>query len=167
MKRAELDRMSTDDLWSLHVELSQLLEQRIKQEKLQLDERLKRLQTPVSERRPYPPVSPKYRNPDQPSETWSGRGKQPRWLVAQLRSGRRIEDFSIRVRNKRQISDRRAESSNTKRDQHSQHPVRDTELSPGLKTSGAEPHAPCCPQHRLTIQPLQGSARVRELLPAR
>ena len=101
MKRAELDRMSTDDLWSLHVEVSQLLQQRIKQEKLQLDVRLKRLQAPVSERRPYPPVSPKYRNPDQPSETWSGRGKQPRWLVAQLRSGRRIEDFSIRVRNKR------------------------------------------------------------------
>ena len=107
MKRVELDRMSTDDLWSLHVEVSQLLQQRIKQEKLQLEERLKRLQTPVSGRRPYPPVSPKYRNPDQPSETWSGRGKQPRWLVAQLRSGRRIEDFSIRVRNKRQISDRR------------------------------------------------------------
>ena len=93
MKRADLDRMSTDDLWSLHVELSQFLEQRIKQEKVQLDERLKQLQTPVSEHRPYPPVFPKYRNPDQPSETWAGRGKQPRWLVAQLRLGRRIEDF--------------------------------------------------------------------------
>jgi DNA-binding protein H-NS len=111
MKRDELARMSSDDLWSLYVEVSQLLEQRIKKEKLQLDERLKRLQSPVSEHRPYPPVSPKYRNPDQPSETWAGRGKQPRWLVAQLKSGRRIEDFRIQVRNKRQISDRRAESS--------------------------------------------------------
>ena len=116
MKRADFERMGTDDLWSLHVEVSQLLEQRIKQEKLQLEERLKRLQTPVSGRRPYPPVSPKYRNPDQPSETWAGRGKQPRWLVAQLRSGRRIEDFSIRARNKRQISDRRP--AHAKRDQH-------------------------------------------------
>ena len=111
MKRAELDRMSTDDLWSLHLEVSQLLEQKIQQEKLRLEERLKLLQTPVSGRRPYPLVSPKYRNPDQPSETWAGRGKQPRRLVAQLRSGRRIEDFSIRVRNKKQIGDRRAESS--------------------------------------------------------
>ena len=112
MKRAELDRMSTDDLWSLHVEVSQLLQQRIQQEKLRLEERLKRLQTPVaSGRRPYPPVLPKYFNPDQPSETWTGRGKRPRWLVAQLKSGRRIEDFRIQVRNKRQISDRRAESS--------------------------------------------------------
>ena len=111
MKRAELDRMSTDDLWSLHVEVSQLLQERIKQEKLLLEERLKRLGTPVSGRRPYPPVSPKYCNPDQPSETWAGRGKQPRWLVAQLKLGRRIEDFRIQVRKKRQISGRRAESN--------------------------------------------------------
>ena len=58
MKRTELDRMSTDDLWSLHVEVSQLLQQKIQQEKLRLEERLKLLQTPVSGRRPYPPVSP-------------------------------------------------------------------------------------------------------------
>ena len=102
MKRTELDRMNTDDLWSLHVEVSQVLQQRIQQEKLRLEERLKQLQTPVSGRRPYPPVQPKYCNPDQPLETWAGRGKQPRWLVAQLRSGRRIDDFRIkRAANKR------------------------------------------------------------------
>ena len=96
MKRAELDRMSTDDLWSLHVEVSQLLQQRIQQEKLRLEERLKLLQTPVaSGRRPYPPVPPKYRNPDQLSETWAGRGKRPRWLLKQLKSGKRIDDFRI------------------------------------------------------------------------
>jgi H-NS histone family len=27
-------------------------------------------------------VFPKYRNPDQPAETWTGRGKQPRWPTA-------------------------------------------------------------------------------------
>ena len=96
MKQTELDRMSTDDLWSLHVEVAQLLQQKIQQEKLQLDERLKLLQTPVSGRRPYPAVSPKYRNPDNPSETWAGRGKRPRWLVAKLKSGKRIDDFRIK-----------------------------------------------------------------------
>jgi DNA-binding protein H-NS len=30
-----------------------------------------------------------------PSETWSGRGKQPRWLVAAIKSGRKIDDFKI------------------------------------------------------------------------
>ena len=111
MKRTELDGLSTDDLWSLHIEVSQLLQQRIQQEKLQLEERLKRLQAPVSGRRPYPPVLPQYSNPDQPSETWAGRGKRPRWLVAQLKSGRRIEDFRIQVRNKKQASTGRAEFS--------------------------------------------------------
>ena len=47
-------------------------------------------------RRPYPTVFPKYRNPERPSETWAGRGKTPRWLTAQLKSGRRIDDFKIR-----------------------------------------------------------------------
>jgi DNA-binding protein H-NS len=47
-------------------------------------------------RRPYPVVIPKYRNPERPSETWAGRGKTPRWLAAQLKSGKRIDDFRIR-----------------------------------------------------------------------
>jgi DNA-binding protein H-NS len=48
--------MSTDDLWSLHVEVSQLLQQRIQAEKVRLEERLKQLELPEQERRPYPPV---------------------------------------------------------------------------------------------------------------
>ncbi len=95
MEHRELDRMSVDDLWSLHVEVVRLLHERIKLEKLALEERLTILKAPVSVRRPYPPVPAKYRNPDRPSETWSGRGKQPRWLVAQIKSGKRIDDFRI------------------------------------------------------------------------
>ena len=57
MKRAEFERMGTDDLWSLHVKVTQLLQQKIQHEKLQLEERLKQLQIPVSGRRPYPPVT--------------------------------------------------------------------------------------------------------------
>ena len=109
MERTDLDRMGTEDLWSLHVEVSQLLQQKIQQEKLRLEERLKRLRTPVSGRRTYPPVLPKYCNPDQPSETWAGRGKHRRWLVAQLKAGRRVEDFRIQVQNRKQIRKRRAE----------------------------------------------------------
>jgi DNA-binding protein H-NS len=105
MTQIELDRMSADELWSLHVEVTQLLNEKLQAEKLALEQRLKLLETPVSARRPYPPVSPKYCNPDHPSETWSGRGKQPRWLVAQLNAGRRIDDFRIkRVPNKRQAA---------------------------------------------------------------
>ena len=97
MTRTELGRISNDDLWSLHLEISQLLQERIQAEKQGLEERLKLLRKPVSERRPYPRVPPKYRNPDRPSETWAGRGKQPRWLVAQLGAGKRIDDFRIKM----------------------------------------------------------------------
>jgi DNA-binding protein H-NS len=40
-------------------------------------------------------VAPKYRNPENPSETWAGRGLKPRWLEAALKSGKKLEDFSI------------------------------------------------------------------------
>jgi DNA-binding protein H-NS len=40
-------------------------------------------------------VPPKYRNPANSSETWAGRGLRPRWLVAALKSGKKLEDFAI------------------------------------------------------------------------
>ena len=40
-------------------------------------------------------VPPKYRNPDNPAETWAGRGLKPRWLAAVLKTGKKLEQFSI------------------------------------------------------------------------
>ena len=98
----KLGEMETDDLWLLHIQVSKLLKQRIQQERRRLEERLRLLRTPASARRPNPVVPPKYRNPDQPLETWAGRGKQPRWLVAQLELGKRIDDFRIKKTANRQ-----------------------------------------------------------------
>lgn len=42
-------------------------------------------------------VAPKYRNPANPQETWTGRGKQPRWLAAQVKKGKKAEDFLIKA----------------------------------------------------------------------
>jgi DNA-binding protein H-NS len=112
MKKANLEAMSVDDLWSLHEEISRILSARITSEKRELEKRLAILtrgrdaiergdapQAYSAEgkvRRKYPRVFPKYRNPQMPSETWSGRGKQPRWLVAAIEAGRKIDDFKIR-----------------------------------------------------------------------
>ena len=41
-------------------------------------------------------VPPKYRNPANKTETWTGRGKQPRWLAAQVAKGKKVEDFLIK-----------------------------------------------------------------------
>jgi DNA-binding protein H-NS len=40
-------------------------------------------------------VAPKYRNPENPGETWAGRGLRPLWLAAALKTGKKLEDFSI------------------------------------------------------------------------
>ena len=41
-------------------------------------------------------VPPKYRNPANAAETWTGRGRQPRWLAAQTAKGKKVEDFLIK-----------------------------------------------------------------------
>ena len=103
MTKQDLKSMSVDELWSLHELVTQALARKITDEKSQLDRRLRQLGLSASgnakklnhARRPYPQVFPKYRNPAQPAETWAGRGKQPRWLTAQLRSGKKLDDFRI------------------------------------------------------------------------
>jgi len=40
-------------------------------------------------------VTPKYRNPDNENETWSGRGKPPRWMQALLAEGKNKDNFLI------------------------------------------------------------------------
>jgi DNA-binding protein H-NS len=103
MMAGQFDSMSTDELWAFHEELAQALAARLASEKAALEVRLDQLQRSSGRRqaklngkRSYPPVAPKYRNPGDASETWSGRGKKPRWLVAQLKMGRQIDDFLIR-----------------------------------------------------------------------
>jgi len=41
-------------------------------------------------------VSVKYANPDDPSQTWTGRGRQPKWLVAKIKAGNKIDRFLIK-----------------------------------------------------------------------
>ena len=101
MKANDLRSMSVDELWTLHEEISSVLARRLAEEKAALENRLRQLR-PISTndrlphaRRPYPQVLPKFRNPAHPTETWSGRGKQPRWLTAQLRTGKKLDDFRI------------------------------------------------------------------------
>lgn len=41
------------------------------------------------------PSSPMYRNPEDPSQVWSGKGRKPNWLVTALEAGKSLEDFKI------------------------------------------------------------------------
>jgi DNA-binding protein H-NS len=113
MEKLDFEAMPLDDLWTLHERIGKLLSERIVAEKRQLEARLLRLNAgkpdrgstgvdagavdakPKPPRRTYPKVFPKYQNSKAPFETWSGRGKQPRWLVSALKAGNRVEDFEI------------------------------------------------------------------------
>jgi DNA-binding protein H-NS len=99
MKDKDLMLMSVDQLWNLHEEIVAVLSIKIDAEKQELDRRLAllqgRIENKANARRPYPKVHPKYRNPDRPSETWSGRGKQPHWVGAQLKLGRKFDELLI------------------------------------------------------------------------
>ena len=107
MGNFDLERMNFHELWQLHQELTKVLASKISAEKLELEKRLAQLNSiehdetgradsrSARPRRKYPKVRPKYFNPSAPTETWSGRGKQPRWVVAALRFGHKLEEFRI------------------------------------------------------------------------
>jgi DNA-binding protein H-NS len=103
VKHSELELMTLEGLWSLRESVAAVLAGKLRAEKARLEQRLRKLARSAGvsatnrthARRPYPKVVPKYRNPARPSETWAGRGKTPRWLAAQLTSGKRLDDFRI------------------------------------------------------------------------
>jgi DNA-binding protein H-NS len=111
MSKPDLAGMEFNELWLIHEELTKILSEKITAEKGELERRLAKLnqakrlgevrmstpwaKTDRAPRRKYPKVLPKYCNPLSPGETWSGRGKQPRWLVAALERGHKLEEFEI------------------------------------------------------------------------
>jgi DNA-binding protein H-NS len=110
MRISDLDALPFEELWLIHEELTRILADKIIAEKQELEKRFARLtespssrakntppipKTSQTTRSKYPKVLAKYRNPESPSETWSGRGKQPRWLVAALKAGHQLDEFRI------------------------------------------------------------------------
>jgi DNA-binding protein H-NS len=99
MKDRDLATMSIDQLWTLREEVRAILSTKMDVQKRELERQLARLQgrieSKTNERQPYPKIRQKYRNPEMPSETWSGRGRQPHWVSAQLRSGKKFDELLI------------------------------------------------------------------------
>ena len=113
MRKRNLAAMQFEDLWQLYEELAKVLADKITAEKRELEERLAKLNpveivtevrtgprrslslTDRTPRRKYPEVLPKYGNPLLPSQKWSGRGKRPKWVIAALAAGQRLDDLRI------------------------------------------------------------------------
>jgi DNA-binding protein H-NS len=99
MPKVNLSGLNVDGLMELRKEIDVALHKRRAEIQNQLDriallggaERVARRgkQSPLSGRK----IKPKYRGPK--GETWAGRGARPRWLVAAIKGGKKLDDFLI------------------------------------------------------------------------
>lgn len=98
-----LKSMSIDALIGLRGKIDAVLTAKVQDERRSLESELAKLsrvdmgtRTKASYGRGVRgKVAPKYRNPENPAETWAGRGLKPRWLAAALKSGKKLDDFMI------------------------------------------------------------------------
>ncbi len=98
-----LKMMSVDRLIKLRGEVDALLSTKVMEERRAVQDQLTMLDRLAGGARAKGigrggtrgAVAPKYCNPDNPAETWAGRGLKPRWLSAALKAGGKLEDYSI------------------------------------------------------------------------
>jgi DNA-binding protein H-NS len=99
-----LKTMSIAKLQELRGKVDAAISEKVNARRAELETELSRLQ-PLDGRGgakatrrggPRGRVAPKYRNSADPSQTWAGRGLQPRWLKAALKSGKKLESFLIK-----------------------------------------------------------------------
>ena len=106
MRKPNISKLSYHELLELSDRIQTAIKQRQAEQQAALREKMEELaaeagfelEEVVAKRRAgrkRGKVAPKYRNPSDPSQTWTGRGRQPKWLVAELKSGKALEDFAI------------------------------------------------------------------------
>lgn len=106
MAKVNLEKMSKLELDALENELAKAKKARAETELQELREEVYALLTKrgysfgevfgKGTGRKTGPVKPKYRNPKNPADTWTGRGRRPRWLEAELKKGKSVKSFLIK-----------------------------------------------------------------------
>jgi DNA-binding protein H-NS len=95
MPKPSLAAMSVDALLKLREDIDKALDRKATELRSQLS-MLGRPAIQRGSRLKGRKVPPKYRSPT--GESWAGRGARPRWLVAAIKRGRKVEDFLIKRR---------------------------------------------------------------------
>lgn len=112
VNKTSLDKASLPDLQETYEFIGQYLEDRREKDMPSAQEQMESmakklgysledfLPTPYyqyqkSEPKERPKVPPKYMNPDNHEQTWSGRGRKPLWMVEHLEKGALIDDLLI------------------------------------------------------------------------
>lgn len=99
-----LEKMAIDELVALRAAVETAIAQRQAGERAALKQQLAELaraqgfslEDLVAGSNKRGPAPVKYRDPKNPLNTWTGRGRTPRWLVAAMKGGRaKKEDFLV------------------------------------------------------------------------
>lgn len=101
----DLNTLSLKELKDLQSQVGKAIssfeDRRKKEAILELEEKARTLGFSLSELtgiatvRKRAPATAKFANPADSSETWSGRGRKPRWFELALKSGSKPEDMAI------------------------------------------------------------------------
>jgi DNA-binding protein H-NS len=105
MAAINVDKMSLKELVSLEAKLKSAIAVARDEERSELKKKMAELAGShgfsVSELfdgargRKKPVGIAKYANPDDRSDTWTGRGRKPNWLLARLKKGAKLSEFEI------------------------------------------------------------------------
>ena len=133
MPKVNLSGMTVEALMDLRKQVEEMLLER----RAELQKQLGRMDALVGGRRVVRrggsalkgrKVPPKYRGPS--GETWAGRGGRPRWLVAAIKGGKKLDDFLI---------DKSARKGRRKRRSKALTRISDKRIDrPGLDSGAAE-----------------------------
>jgi len=107
----ELDKLSADELKTAHHKIGKALEsfhsRKIAEARAKAEVMMKELGVSLDEvfnlggegaqDKPKRIVAPKYIDPTDGSKTWTGRGKKPKWVEAQLEAGKTLDDLLIKT----------------------------------------------------------------------
>jgi DNA-binding protein H-NS len=92
MPKLNLSAMSVDALLKLRDDINKTLDRKANELRSQLSMLGGQRRGSLKGRK----VPPKYRSPS--GETWAGRGARPRWLVAAIKKGKKLDQFLIKRR---------------------------------------------------------------------
>jgi DNA-binding protein H-NS len=105
MARINLDKMSYAELAALRLQIDHTMAEKQSAERAALRQKMEDMakhaglsldQVLGKGRRGKGTVAVKYRDPHNPQNTWTGRGRMPRWMVAALKGNKtKKDDFLI------------------------------------------------------------------------
>ena len=104
MAPRQIEKMSMKELLELKLRVETLIQQRKQQERAALMEKMRLMAAEAGfsieelfggKLKKGGAVAPKYVHPEDPTLTWSGRGRKPNWLVEAIDDGYELQDFAV------------------------------------------------------------------------